>query len=59
MTVTRGSKKQEGWGENFRIVFHALLSAVVIRTLLFQPINMPSGSMKDTRLVGDYLFVSN
>ena len=58
MTVTRGSKKQEGWGENFRIVFHALLIAVVIRTLLFQPFNIPSGSMKDTLLVGDYLFVS-
>lgn len=56
--MTTGSKKKEGWGESLRIVFHALIIALVIRSFLFQPFNIPSGSMKETLLVGDYLFVS-
>ena len=59
MSVTSGSKRKEGGiGETARVVFHALIIALVIRTFLFQPFNIPSGSMKATLLVGDYLFVS-
>jgi signal peptidase I len=59
MSVTSGTKKAEsGLGETIRVVIHALLIALVIRTFLFQPFNIPSGSMKATLLVGDYLFVS-
>ena len=40
------------------MIFHALMIALVIRTFLFQPFNIPSGSMMATLLIGDYLFVS-
>ena len=58
MSVTSGTKPESGFGETVRVVIHALLIALVIRTFLFQPFNIPSGSMKATLLVGDYLFVS-
>src|SRR5438046_7029347 len=59
MSVTSGTKRKEGGiAETGRVIFHALLIALVLRTFLFQPFNIPSGSMKATLLVGDYLFVS-
>jgi signal peptidase I len=58
MSVTTAKRKQGGFAETVRVVFHALIIALVIRTFLFQPFNIPSGSMKETLLVGDYLFVS-
>ncbi len=51
-------KDEGGFLETLRVIVHALLIAVVIRTVLFQPFSIPSGSMKETLLVGDYLFVS-
>ena len=51
-------RKEGGFAETIRVIFHALIIAVVIRTFLFQPFNIPSGSMEATLLVGDYLFVS-
>jgi signal peptidase I len=47
----------ESWVETVKTIFYALLIALVIRTLLFQPFNIPSASMENTLLVGDYLFV--
>ena len=59
MSVTSGAKRKEGGiGEFVRLLIHAGIIALVIRTLFFQPFNIPSGSMKATLLVGDYLFVS-
>jgi len=59
MSVTQGVKRQEGGiAETARVIVHALIIALVIRTFLFQPFNIPSGSMENTLLVGDYLFVS-
>ncbi|GAB4539700.1 MAG: signal peptidase I [Roseibium sp.] len=59
MSVTDNKKdKDSGLGETVKVVVQALLLALIVRTLLFQPFNIPSGSMKDTLLIGDYLFVS-
>ena len=52
-------KHEEGFVAGLlRSMVPALLLALVIRTLLFQPVNIPSGSMKPTLLVGDYLLIS-
>ena len=57
MSVTSGTKRKEGGlSETARVVFHALIIALVIRTFLFQPFNIPSGSMKATLLVGEAVF---
>ena len=44
--------------ETIKTVFYALLIAGVFRTLFFQPFWIPSGSMKETLLIGDFLFVN-
>ena len=52
-------KSQEGGlGETIKVIVQALLIALVVRTFLFQPFNIPSGSLIPTLLIGDYLFVS-
>lgn len=52
------AKEEGGVFETIKVVVQALLIALVIRTLLFQPFNIPSGSLIPTLLIGDYLFVS-
>lgn len=52
------AKDENSIYETVKVIVQALLIAVVIRTVLFQPFNIPSGSLVPTLLIGDYLFVS-
>jgi len=52
------NRKQGGLVEGIRVVFYALLLALVMQTLLFRLFNIPSGSMMATLMIGDYVFVS-
>ena len=51
-------KKSSGLGETVSVIVQAVLLALVIRSVLFQPFSIPSGSMRPTLLEGDYLFVT-
>ena len=43
---------------NFKSISLAIFIALLIRSFIFEPFNIPSGSMKPNLLVGDFIFVS-
>lgn len=56
--MTTEAKTGSAIWETIKTVFWALVIAGIFRTVLFQPFWIPSGSMKDTLLIGDFLFVN-
>ena len=44
--------------DNIKTLFYALIIALIIRSLFFQPFYIPSSSMEPNLLIGDRLFVS-
>ena len=56
--VAPPEKKKEGWWETLRFFLILFLAAIAIRSLLFAPFSIPSGSMLPNLMIGDYLFVS-
>jgi len=55
--ASEAKSKSSIW-ETVKTVFWALVIAGLFRTIFFQPFWIPSGSMKDTLLIGDFLFVN-
>ena len=51
-------EEKETIGEVARSGMIAILLALIVRTFLFEPFNIPSSSMVPNLLVGDYLFIS-
>lgn len=47
--------KVKEWGDS---IWFALVAALIIRTYVFEPFKIPTGSMENTLLVGDFLFVN-
>jgi signal peptidase I len=56
--MASSTENKDGWVETIKTIVYALLIAGIFRTLFFQPFWIPSGSMKDTLLIGDFLFVN-
>ena len=52
------AEKNDGIIETIKTIFWALLIAGLFRSILFQPFFIPTGSMKDTLLIGDFVFVN-
>ena len=53
-----GKSAVGGIMETVKTIFWALIIAGVFRTVFFQPFWIPSESMKENLLVGDYLFIN-
>ena len=51
-------KSGNAFVETIKTIVYALLIAGVFRTVFYQPFWIPSGSMKETLLIGDFLFVN-
>jgi signal peptidase I len=52
------ARKTGGVKDTLKTLVYAIAIALFVRTFAYEPFNIPSGSMKPTLLVGDYLFVS-
>jgi len=56
--MAKTEKTGNAFVETVKTIVYALLIAGVFRTLFFQPFWIPSGSMKETLLIGDFVFVN-
>jgi len=57
-SAEKKQSSKDGLGGTIRVFAEALIIALIVRTFLFQPFEIPSGSLIPTLEIGDYLFVS-
>ena len=50
--------KKSAWRENIEAILLAIVLALFIRTFIVQAFKIPSGSMKETLLIGDHILVN-
>jgi len=58
MSLSMTKSKKNNVFSNLKSIIIAILIALLIRSFIFEPFNIPSGSMKPNLLVGDFIFVS-
>jgi len=56
--AARSKERRSVWMEYLRSIGFAVLAALILRQFVLQAFRIPTGSMKDTLLVGDFLFVN-
>jgi len=58
MVKEESLKKKSSLRENIEAILVAVVLALIIRTFVVQAFKIPSGSMKDTLLIGDHILVN-
>ena len=58
MTKKENRQKKNIFREYFEAILVALIAAMILRIFVIQAFRIPTGSMKDTLLIGDFLLVN-
>lgn len=53
----RKAAKTPGWIEQARSIFPVIAAVLILRSFIYEPFQIPSGSMMPTLLVGDFILV--